>query len=137
MSHIDAPENVAAAFAKLPENVQPILWDIRQLIFEVADTLDNVSPLIETLKWGEPAYLPKVSGIGTTIRLGCSRHYPNKACMFFNCRTQLVDDFRNQFPDEFYYEGNRGVILKQNQCEPKGAIEFCISAALTYHQRKK
>lgn len=51
------PDPVAQAFERFPPLARARLLDIRSLIFEVAGP--EIGPLTETLKWGEPAYLPQ------------------------------------------------------------------------------
>jgi hypothetical protein len=110
-----------AAFDAFPAVVRRRLVEVRRLIFETAARLDGVAPLTETLKWGEPAYLTKATGSGSSIRLG-QRKSADRACaVFFNCRTTLVATFRAQFPEAFAYEGDR--------------LSFCLAMALTYHRR--
>jgi hypothetical protein len=93
--------DVAAAFAAFPAHVRARLLEARDLIFEIAAGIEGVGPLEETLKWGEPAYLTETTGSGSTIRLGRSRSSERQCAVLFNCRTTLVDDFRNRFPDAF------------------------------------
>ena len=52
-----------------PAKLREKLMRLRQLIFETAAQLQDVGPLEETLKWGQPSYLTKQSKSGTTIRV--------------------------------------------------------------------
>lgn len=103
------PPNVAEAFAAFPDRVRARLLEVRGLIFETAARMEGVGALTETLKWGEPAYLTEASGAGSTIRLGRSRSSERECAVLFNCRTTLVDDFRDRFSDAFVYEKNRAI----------------------------
>jgi hypothetical protein len=76
------PVDVAEIFAAYPAAIRTKLKAVRQLIFEVAKTTDGIAPLQETLKWGEPAYLPAASKIGSTIRLGWKRSAPEHCAVY-------------------------------------------------------
>ena len=109
---------------------------MRDLIFETAAASESVGPLTETLKWGEPAYLTVATRSGTTIRLGWVRSSERKCAVLFNCRTTLVDDFREQFPDVFVYEKNRAILLDASEPLPRVPLSTCLGMALTYHRRR-
>ena len=96
-----------------------------------------IGPISETLKWGEPAYLTATSGSGSTIRLGVSRTAAGRPAIFFNCRTTLVDEFRDRFGAAFDYEGNRAVLLPEAGAGERGPLEFMLGRALTYHVRRR
>ena len=130
------PADVAAVFAAFPERVRARLLEVRNLIFETAAASESVGPLTETLKWGEPAYLTEATRSGTTIRLGWVRSSERKCAVLFNCRTTLVDDFREQFPDVFVYEKNRAILLDANKPLPRVPLSTCLGMALTYHRRR-
>ncbi|HEY6520455.1 MAG TPA: DUF1801 domain-containing protein [Roseiarcus sp.] len=130
------PADVAAVFAAFPERVRARLLEVRNLIFETAAASESVGQLTETLKWGEPAYLTEATRSGTTIRLGWVRSSERKCAVLFNCRTTLVDDFREQFPDVFVYEKNRAILLDANKPLPRVPLSTCLGMALTYHRRR-
>jgi Domain of unknown function (DU1801) len=130
------PADVAAAFVEFPEHVRERLLEARDLIFETAADIESVGPLTETLKWGEPAYLTEATGSGSTIRLGRARLSERECAVLFNCRTTLVDDFRERFPDVFAYEKNKAIILDAHKALPSTALRSCLRMALTYHQRR-
>ena len=58
------------------------LHEMRALIFAAAEAT-GTAPLTETLKWGQPAYLP-AKRAGTTIRLGVEGGHP---ALFVHCQT--------------------------------------------------
>lgn len=129
------PADVAAAFAAFPAAVRGRLLEVRALIFEAAG-LEAVGPLTETLRWGEPAYLTEASKSGSTIRLGWHRTAEQSCAVLFNCRTTLLEEFRDQFSDTFVYERNRAILLGASQPLPKEALSVCLARALTYHRRR-
>jgi hypothetical protein len=131
------PTDVAAAFSAFPADVRAQLLEVRGLIFETAAALEGVGALTETLKWGEPAYLTRATGSGTTVRLGRSRSSERECAVLFNCRTTLVDDFRNEFPDVFACEKNRAIVLDARKPLPEAPLRSCLGMALTYHRHRR
>ena len=131
MSVPEMPAEVRAVFDGMASPAREQLLDVRRMIFEVASA-EDVGPLTETLKWGEPAYLTKVSKAGSTVRLGLAKGQP---AIFFNCNTTLVAGFRETFGDMLTCQGNRAVLLTPDT--PPGALTICLARALTYHQAKK
>lgn len=128
--------DVEAAFLAYPEQARVRLYELRELVLETAAALEEVGPLSETLKWGEPAYLTDATGSGSTIRLGWKKNTPTRYAMYFNCQTTLVDTFRTLFP-ELTFEGNRAVIFDVAEPLPREAAIKCIELALTYHAAQK
>lgn len=128
--------DVATAFAAFPGPVRVQLLEVRQLIFATAAETNEVGPLTETLKWGEPAYLTEASGSGSTIRLGLSKSPAGVGAILFNCRTTLVETFRTQFPSAFSYQGNRAILLASSTPIPIEPLATCLAMALTYHCRR-
>ena len=133
----ELPSEIAAVLARHPKAVQARLLEVRALVFAVAGETEGVGPLSETLKWGEPAYLAAASGSGTTIRLGVSKTAPTAAAVFVNCRTSLVDTYREQFGDVFGFEGNRALIVAADGPLPELPLRICLRAALLYHRRER
>jgi hypothetical protein len=73
-----------------PKEIEALLNNIRNLIFSVAKQ-DGISDITETLKWGEPSYISK---IGSTIRFDWKAKHPDQYCIYFNCKTLLVETFK-------------------------------------------
>jgi hypothetical protein len=130
------PTEVASIFAAYPTAIRNKLKEVRQLIFEVAKTTEGIAPLKETLKWGEPAYLPAKPRIGSTIRLGWKRSAPEHCAIYFHCQTTLIGTFRTLFADEFAFEGNRALLLRPSEPLPEAPLAACVAMALTYHRNK-
>jgi hypothetical protein len=130
------PADVPAAFAAFPERVRARLLEARDLVFETVAGIEGVGPLTETLKWREPAYLTDATRSGSTIRLGWFRSSERECAVLFNCRTTLVDDFRERFPSVFAYEKNRAILLDAREPLPKAPLSACLGMALTYHRRR-
>jgi hypothetical protein len=126
------PREVNRAIGALPAPIGKRLLQVRDLIFATAAADDSVGKLTETLKWGEPAYLTEQSGSGSTIRLGRLKD-SDHAAILFNCKTTLVDTFRERFPDQFEYRQTRALLLPVAGKLPKQELSVCLSLALTYH----
>lgn len=129
-------EEVAYVFKSFPKETKEKLMVLRQLIFDTAKEIDSVGEIEETLKWGEPSYLTSQSKSGSTIRIN-KRKSKDEYAMYFHCQTNLVSTFRQIYPDEFSYEGNRAIVFNKNENIPINELKHCISLALTYHLNKK
>ena len=103
--------DVQAAFDAHPKATRETLLALRKLILATAAETDGVGPLVETLKWGEPAYLPKKARVGTTVRINALKGSKDKVAVFFHCQTNLIASFRERYPDAFSFEGNRAIVL--------------------------
>ncbi len=123
---------VEAVFSHYPIATGLNLMRLRALIFETAAALKQVGTLVETLKWRQPAYLPKKPRIGTTIRIDAHGGEGGYA-MYFHCQTTLVATFRELYPELFSFEGNRAILFRNSQAIPRNALSHCIGMALTYH----
>lgn len=129
------PAAVRKVFASYPEEVREKLFLLRELIFETAAATDDVGEITETLKWGEPAYLPVKRRTGSTIRIAWKAKVPDLYAMYFICNTNLVDTFRTLFP-ELKFDGNRAILFALGEPLPVEALARCIELALTYHLRR-
>jgi hypothetical protein len=124
--------NVKQKYESYPSKAQIIFLKIRDAIFEVAHA-DGVGSIEETLKWGEPSYLVKG---GSTIRMDWKPKNPNQISVYFNCKTTLVETFKEIFGDVFRYEGNREIVLLLSEELPLAELKICISLSLRYHKIK-
>jgi hypothetical protein len=128
---------VEAHFNAYPRSVRRKLLALRELVFATAARTDGVGELHETLKWGEPAYVTAGSKSGTTVRIDWKSRSPDQYAMYFHCQTGLVESFRQMFPNDFRFEGNRALVFDVGEKLPRDALAMCIEAALTYHARKR
>jgi len=124
--------SVKRKFENYPDTIIVLLNNIRDLIYSVAKK-DGIPDLTETLKWGEPSY---VSKIGSTIRFDWKAKYPDQYCIYFNCKTSLVETFKEIYGDTFRYEGNRAIVFKIDQSLPLKELAHCISMSLRYKKIK-
>ena len=133
MTHL--PTALAAACQHWPEPAQSHLTTIRALVQDAADTA-HIGALTETLKWGQPSWLPTQSGIGSTLRVAWSEKRPSDIGLFVNCNSNLGETMRTLYPDTFDFEGNRALYLPLDAPLPCDAIHHCATLTLTYHRTK-
>jgi hypothetical protein len=124
---------VKERFDEYPENVRVRLMELRKLVFQIANELD-LGEVDESLKWGEPSYSVKT---GSPLRMDWKLKFPTNYYIFFNCKTKLVDTFRELHGDEVMFQGNRAIVLSLSKPMPQKIIKSCLELALTYQQRKK
>ena len=108
---------------------------LRELVLKTAAQTPRVGDIEETLKWGEPAYVT-VNKAGSTVRIDWKRKTPTQYAVYFNCQTTLVESFRQMFPNDFRFEGNRALVLELEQKVPVDALGFCIAAALATREQE-
>ena len=125
---------VAVIFANYPENVRDKLAALRDLVIEVAEEMDEINVLEETLKWGEPSYLTK---FGSTLRMDWKPKSPGQYALYFKCTSRLVETFRDVYKKTFAFEGNRAIVFQMNDEIPRSEIKACIKATLRYHKVKQ
>ncbi len=133
---LEMSSDVGNAFDAFPPVSRPQFQAIRTLIFEVARENPEIGELTEALKWGQPSYLTEKSKSGTTVRLGCKKGTDTPA-LFVTCHTSLLDEFKTFYPDDFDYEGNRALILREPVEQVRYELKHCIALALTYQNRRK
>lgn len=127
--------NVAKVFDAYPDDIRARLMQLRAIIFDTAKAIEGVGPLEETLKWGQPSYLTTESGNGSTIRIDREKA-DGRIAMYFHCQTDLVATFRELYPTQMAYGGNRSILFNTSDRIPEKALRHCIGLALTYHARK-
>lgn len=78
---------------------------------------------------GEPSYISK---IGCTVRFDWKAKYPDQYCIYFNCKTPLIETFKKVYSDTFPMK----VINKTCQDVPFTELAHCISLLLCYKKVK-
>jgi len=114
-----------------PDAAQYKFRELRTLIYEVAKE-NEIAPIEEALKWGEPSYLTKS---GSTIRIDWKPKNPKYIGIYFNCKTNLVETYKELFFDIFEFQTNRAIILKLDNPLPE-ELKTCFFMALNYHKLK-
>src|SRR5712664_712774 len=127
---------VDAVFNAYPKPIKARLLALRRLIFDTAKTTKGVGALQETLKWGQPSYLTAETKSGSTIRIDQVKSAANQFAVYFHCQTDLVETFRELYP-ELNYGGNRSILLNAQDDLPEPPLRHCVALALTYHLNKR
>ena len=128
--------DVLAVFDSYPDDIRATLMVLRALILDVASQTEGVGVLEETLRWGEPSYITSESKSGSLIRIHHCASKPFDFAMYFHCGTHLVETFRQEFPSELTFEGNRAITFMLGDELPLDALRQCIVMALTYNLKK-
>ena len=128
---------VDAVFGAYPRPLQSKLLALRRLIFDTAKATNGVGALQETLKWGQPSYLTPETKSGSTIRIDRDKSAPNRYAIYFHCQTALVGTFRELYPTELNFGGNRSILLDAGEKLPEPALRHCVALAMTYHLNKR
>lgn len=128
---------VQQVFETYDKPVARRLLELREMIIDEAGRHSGIGELQETLKWGQPSYLPVKSRIGTTIRIDRHQAKADSVGLYFNCNSSLVDDYQQLYPGVFEYEGRRAILLGVNGALEEEPLRHCIALALTYHLNKK
>ncbi len=130
------PPTIARAFNAFPAAPKLKLLQVRRLIYNTAAKNTAIGPISETLKWGQPSYVPEKPRTGTAVRLGWSEQSPEVIHLFVHCQTTLVDTYRTLIGDELGFEGNRAIVVPLKGALPKTTLQLCIEAAFTYHKKR-
>jgi len=133
------PKSAATAvdtvFAAYPQPAKAKLLALRRLILATAKATRGVGRIEEALKWGQPSYLTPETKSGSTVRID---HVAGKqVAIYFYCQTDLVATFRELYPDQWSYGGNRCILLNVEDKIDEAALRHCIALALTYHLNKR
>ena len=126
-------EEVSDTIKKYPKDVQIKLEFLRKLIIEKASEIESVNKVEETLKWGEPSFTTKH---GSTVRIDWKEKKPHQYAMYFNCKTKLVDTFKERYKNIFKFESNRAIVFNMDENVPIEELKHCVELSLTYHSIK-
>ncbi len=124
---------VADVFESYPPAIRKKILGLRKLIYEVAAQDKSIGALEECLKWGEPAYLAKS---GSAVRINWKASSPDHLFVYFNCKTKLVETFKELYGDSFVYQGNRALAFSLSEEIPLAPLRHCIALSLNYHRIK-
>ncbi len=122
---------VKQKFSTYPNDVAVLLNQVRDQIYLAAHEHDI--SLEESLKWGEPSYGAKG---GSAVRFDWKAKHPDQYAVYFNCQTNLVETFREVYPDLFTFEGNRAMVFQNTAEVSWPAFRHCVAMSLQYHNLK-
>jgi len=126
-----------AVFRAYPPALRRKLLALRRLILNTARKTEGVGKIEETLKWGQPSFLTAQTQSGSTIRIDALKSEPGRYAMYFHCQTNLVATFRQMYPKELVFDGNRAIVFDAGKPVPEQPLRHCIALALTYHRAKR
>lgn len=127
--------SIEQAYQSMPRRFRDPALQLREMILGMASELEATGGIEETLKWGQPSYLPLKAGVGSTIRVAV--HDDQHLGLYFNCNTTLVESFRALFADDLSYARNRAVLLDVDKPLPEALIRQCVCMGLYYHRDKR
>ncbi len=107
--------------------------ELRDTVLDVAKNTPGVGRIEECLKWGQPSFVTVNPKSGSTIRIDAVKDSGTKVAVYFICNTNLVDRFRERYPETFTFEGNRALVFDVDKDLPEAELRHCIAMALTYH----
>ena len=125
-------DSVKEKFDRYPEAARKQLLKVRAIIYDIAKE-ESLGELVENLKWNEPSYLSKQ---GSAIRIDWKEKSPSTFSIYVNCKTSLIDTFREIYQDTFVFSGNREIIFQIDDELPLAELKACISMALRYQKIK-
>ncbi len=142
-------KQVSNAIEHYPDNAKSAFYQLRQMIVDIVSESDvsdvgssndgcgtninGLESIEETLKWNEPSYLAEK---GSTVRFAWKDSKPSQIGVYFICRTNLVETFKELYGSELHFEKNRAIILNLHEALPVDSLKHCIGIALDYKQLK-
>jgi len=130
------PIEITDTIANYPASARRAFLKLRDIVFSLAAERTEVGVLTESLKWGEPSYVPKRSRTGTPVRIAWKDKAPDSISLFVNCQTTLIQEWREIYGDTFEFVGNRELKLQVSGDWPEAELTHCVAMALTYFVRK-
>jgi hypothetical protein len=124
-------KEVEAKYKSYPPVVRKELLALRKLILEVAKKDKDIDFSEEALKWSEPSFLTKTSGC--TLRIDWKEKSPDHISLFVNCQTKLISMFKELYPNDFDYVGNREIRLPLQGKYSKSKLKKCVELVLKYN----
>lgn len=130
----DQDDLFSETIAPYSPKVRRRLGELRKLILSTARSLEGVGEIAQALRWGQFSFLTLESG--STVRIDSRRNDIETVAIYFHCQSGLIEHFKELYPDQLKYEGQRAIVLTVNAPLPEATLRHCISLALTHHLRK-
>ncbi len=125
--------DVKNKFDSYPFEIKVKMLKLRSLILNTYNQSNEAESIEECLKWGEPSYLVKS---GSTVRIDWKSKNSEFLNIYFNCKSKLVETYREIYSDELIFEKNRAILLKVNEVFPEKNLVHCFELAMNYHKIK-
>ena len=107
---------------------------MRALILAVAAADARIGALEESLKWGQPAYLPKRARVGTTLRIDATGD--DRYAIYFHCQSRLSEQYDALFGNQLVMD-HRSIQISVDDPPAAETLKHVVQLALTYHLSKK
>lgn len=117
-----------------PAPAQDAFCKLRGIVLDTANRIPDLT-VLETLKWGQPSWLPDRPRVGSTLRANWVPARPNDLTLYVHCQTTLAATMRDLYPDAFDFEGNRALHIPLDRPLPEQALAHCADLTLTYHRK--
>ncbi len=128
------PDDINVHIIRWSARAQAHFTALRQIVHNVARRAE-IGTLTETLKWGQPSWLPATPRVGSTLRCDWHETAPDRLSLYVHCQTTLAETMHTLYPDAFTYEGNRALHIALDHPLPEAAIDHCALLTLTYHRK--
>lgn len=135
MENTHAPTVLLSTIANWSEPAQTAAWACRNLFQTIAQE-NNIGPLGESLKWGQPAWRPEKPRTGSTLRMEWSPANPNQLALFVDCKTDLASRMRDLYPNLYANDGRRRLAVSLDHPLPEQALAHLAQMTFTYHRAK-
>lgn len=127
-------KEVEAKYKSYPPAVKKEMLALRKIVLEIAKKDKDIDFIDEALKWGEPSFMTKSSG--STLRIDWKEKSPESISVFVNCKTKLILMFKELYPHDFEYLGNREIRLPLKEKYSKTKLKKCFELVLKYNLMK-
>lgn len=124
-------KEVENKYKSYPPAIKKEILAIRKIILDVVEKNEDIDFIGEALKWGEPSFLTKSSG--STLRIDWKEKSPESISVFVNCQTKLISIFKELYPNDFDYIGNREIKLPLKGKYSKTKLKNCFELSLRYN----
>ena len=93
----------------------------------------DIAPTVKTVI---ESYPDRAQDYALSLRQLILKTAANDARIFVNCKTTLIQSFKDLFPEALNFEGTRAIWLDLNKPLPPDILSICIGKTLTYHLDK-
>lgn len=129
------PDEVQRVFDACTVQNRTGLLRLRSLIFACASDHPQIGSVVESLRWGQPAYLTPATGAACSLRIGAQRD--DGFGLFVHCKTDLIATFLAGPGAGQRSAGKRAILFRDVADIQAAPIGMLIAGALTYHQRRR
>lgn len=136
MENPHAPAPLLSTIGQWSAPAQIAAWACRT-IFQTIAQENNIGPLGESLKWGQPAWRPEKPRTGSTLRMEWSPASPDQLCLFVDCKTDLAERMRDLYPELPANDGRRRIAITLGKDLPEQALAHLAQMTFTYHRAKR